>query len=711
MLFRSIISAPWRGSGLSFGYPLQSLLDCYQCRREDEHTSHCAFGVPVPPFGCTFSTAPDIAHVLAVANEEGLLRLYDTETHANERQIFKEWTAHSNAVFDIAWVPGEHKIVTASGDQTARLWDVRAGELIGTCKGHQCSLKSVAFSKYEKAVFCTGGRDGNILVWDTRCSKKDGFYRQVNQISGAHNALDKQTPSMLKKKKQAAKGLAPAVDSQQSVTVVLFQDEHTLISAGAVDGVVKVWDLRKNYSSCRQEPVPMKAFPYPGASTRKLGYSSLVLDPTGSNLFANCTDDNIYMFNVTGLKTAPVAVFSGHQNSTFYVKSSVSPDGQFLLSGSSDHSAYIWKVSESQLPPVLLMGHSQEVTSVTWCPTDFTKIATCSDDNTVRIWRLRRGNKENACALGKADQVGWACRKKQEVVSIDAAKHTTPAKAPQMESNTTVSSPIIAACAPNCTGDLPLATNTPTTSLKALVSKGQTPARQKAGDCIASPKPTSSIRNWVNKTPNSSSSVPEARTPSPRKALMPLVLQVHSSPDAVLLLEKKAKRRLETSRNDKPVHECVKSCSCVMELNPMAKQRRLDLCSSDGDVGKIQQEDCDGSELSEYSGKKAASLGDLLVETLGTSPPFILQGEIRTELMDKENGSPEKRNWLSAMGEKFRTDKSSSPKNISTSPPSSKATSTKKHQVRSAAPSSPPVPTTPGSMRKICTYFHRRATE
>lgn len=40
-----------------------------------------------------------------------------------------------------------------------------------------------------------------------------------------------------------------------------------------------------------------------------------------------------------------VSVFSGHQNSSFYVKSSISPDNQFLISGSSDRCAYIWKVS------------------------------------------------------------------------------------------------------------------------------------------------------------------------------------------------------------------------------------------------------------------------------------------------------------------------------------------------------------------------------
>lgn len=42
--------------------------------------------------------------------------------------------------------------VTAAGDQLARLWDVKSGELLGSFKGHLCSLKSVAFSPEEKGV-------------------------------------------------------------------------------------------------------------------------------------------------------------------------------------------------------------------------------------------------------------------------------------------------------------------------------------------------------------------------------------------------------------------------------------------------------------------------------------------------------------------------------------------------------------------------------
>ncbi|KYO43637.1 denticleless protein-like protein isoform C [Alligator mississippiensis] len=438
MLCRSLLRRARGGPQRpSWQYSLQHLIDCYQCSQQDDHLSYGELGMPVPPFGCTFPTAPDLQHILAVANEEGFVRLYDTESQT--KQIFKEWLAHSNAVFDIAWVPGEHRIVTASGDQTAKVWDVRAGELLGICKGHQCSLKSVAFSKFERAVFCTGGRDGNVMVWDTRVNKKDGYYRQVNQIGGAHNVADKQMPSKPKKKKQNLRGLAPSVDFQQSVTVVLLQDEHTLISAGAVDGIIKVWDLRKNYSIYRQDPVPFKSYCYPGISTRKLGYSSLILDSTGTHLFANCTDDSIYLFNMTSLKTMPAAVFSGHQNSTFYVKSSISPDDQFLVSGSSDQSAYIWKISEPQLPPRMLLGHSQEVTSVAWCPSDFTKIATCSDDNTVRVWRLNRGSEEKNPASDHVNLVGWVCQKKlneQSATGLPVSRENTPAKFPMTSHKT-----------------------------------------------------------------------------------------------------------------------------------------------------------------------------------------------------------------------------------------------------------------------------------
>ncbi|XP_069810339.1 denticleless protein homolog [Dendropsophus ebraccatus] len=698
-LFQCVVSRPrWSHRG-SCGFSLQSLLPYFQCFREDEHTSYGDVGMPVPPFGCSFSSVPDLPHVLAVANEEGFVRLYDTECRDVQRKVVKDWQAHTNAVFDIAWVPGEHKLVTASGDQTAKLFDVKAGELLGEFKGHQCSLKSVAFSKFQNAVFCTGGRDGNIMVWDTRCNKKDGFYRQVKQITGAHNAPDKKTPLKTKKRKPVAKGLSPCVDFQQSVTVVIFQDEHTIISAGAVDGVIKMWDLRKNYTAHRQDPIPTRSLPYPGSSTRKLGYSSLVLDSTGSSLFASCTDDNIYMFNVAGLRSDPVSVFSGHHNSTFYIKSSLSPDGQFLLSGSSDHNAYIWQVSKPYAAPIMLQGHSQEVTSVTWSPTDFSKIVTCSDDNTVRVWRLKRSGGEGV-EEENVQRVGWTCPKKVELPST-AAVLSTPAKSPMVQSPQIMASPTPATCAPSYTGDLPMSSSTPTSPFMPF-SKLFTPKRPKAEASTTSPRQQSTskvtIKNWVTRTPKSLTPAP--KTPSPRKAFTPIEQYPAASDSrAPPTYEKRAKRRLETS-SEKTEHECFSRCNCVTELEPGMKKTKLDLelCSVDKDDGCLQLAD-----LSKDGVETPASIQSIDVPDGSNKSP----GVVESGPQDKEN-TPEK-NWLSALGSKKKSDKSSTHCKVTNSP-SSSVGSAKKTPARCKT-NSPVSTPTPGSSRKISMYFHRKPTE
>ncbi|KAM9339517.1 denticleless protein homolog [Symphorus nematophorus] len=654
MLFRSIVD---RGVGRRRQnalpadpcprYPLSSLLEGYQCVRHDEHISYGNLGDSVPPFGLAFSSAGDLQNVLAAANEEGIVRIYNTESR--EKPLLKEWLAHENAVFDIAWVPGEPQLVTAAGDQMARLWDVKSGELLGSFKGHLCSLKSVAFTPQEKAVFCTGARDGNIMVWDTRCSKKDGFYRQVKQISGAHNKAETNPLTKTKKRRISTRGMAPSVDTQQSVTVVLFRDQHTLISSGAVDGVIKMWDLRKNYTAHRQDPIPLQMYPYPGSCMRmRLGYSGLVLDSTRSNVMCNCTDDSIYMFNVSGMKTTPVAIFSGHQNSSFYIKSTISPDDQFLASGSSDNNTYIWKISDPECPPMMLQGHSEEVTSVTWCPTDFTKIASCSDDHTIRIWRLRREMDGVQSSVGQANLVGWACSKLPTRPSV--RPETTPAKNQRTESLGGLVSPQLAACAPSGAA-LPLPSSTtspvPSPDAKAAAVRQRTP---------------SSIKQWLSPSRGSPQQVRGVLSPCPQ-----------SPASSTSPTERRAKRRLETGEGASASCEGAEQCDCVSELYPAAKRSRgLSGICCPAQESRIQT-DCHPEDNKQASSRQAG----------------------------KENCSPRATNWLSVMGQKMRKGQGcpSSPRSPSAS---------KKQEGKT--PSSPTI-RSPHTMKKISMYFARRPLE
>ena len=80
------------------------------------------------------------------------------------------------------------------------------------------------------------------------------------------------------------------------------------------------------------------------------------------------------MYDCITYQNSPLATFSGHTNATFYIKSCVSPDDQYLISGSGDSDGYIWRIDNPTAAPYHLTGHSNEVTCVAWCPRDQTKV-------------------------------------------------------------------------------------------------------------------------------------------------------------------------------------------------------------------------------------------------------------------------------------------------------------------------------------------------
>eukprot|EP00794_Sanderia_malayensis_P020456 gene20456-22472_t len=372
------------------GTCLDKVIDNFCCYNHDEYHTEGEMGMAVPPFTAKFSKGLLHGHLLGVADEDGNVQLMDTRK-TKEQSVIKAWSAHSNAVFDIAWVGNEAKMLTASGDQTARLWDVQKAETLGIFRGHTCSLKSINIQRNSACVFATGARDGKIMVWDTRCYMKNGYYGPMNTIHSAHVRVDKNATHVVNSRKRKPRRLSMlSSDSKQSVTAVVFQDENIIISSGACDGSIKMWDIRKSYSCYKDTPISYHTIPYPDQSaSRKHGYSSLILDSTSSRLFATCINDVIYMYQSSNLATQPHASFYGHQSSTFYIKSALSPDDRFLLSGSGDDNCYIFKVDEPNEAPWMLKGHVGEVTSVAWCPTDISKLVTCSDDNSFRIWRAK----------------------------------------------------------------------------------------------------------------------------------------------------------------------------------------------------------------------------------------------------------------------------------------------------------------------------------
>lgn len=252
-------------------------------------------------------------------------------------------------------------------------------------------MHKVFFFKYIWFLFV--GRDGQIIIWDLRSSASEGIIHKVdNRISNAHIGNVPTTPSTRRRgPRSATPKPSNTSNCNSSVTGLVFQDENTLISCGPGDGVIKVWDLRRTYSTLKKEPIAKHNLYYAGSSTLK-GFTNLIVDETGTKLYASCMDSNIYSYNVKAYSKDPMT-YTGLKINSFYIKSCLSPDGNYLLSGSSDEKAYIWNIKNST-PLATLSGHNYEVTCVAWSHHQNNldggnnTIVTCSDDAFHKIWRI-----------------------------------------------------------------------------------------------------------------------------------------------------------------------------------------------------------------------------------------------------------------------------------------------------------------------------------
>jgi WD40 repeat protein/tetratricopeptide (TPR) repeat protein len=109
-------------------------------------------------------------------DQPGEAHLWDVETG----QPVQGPLRHAGAVYSIAFSPDGKYLVTASGDHTARIWDVASGEEVTTKPlGHQGVVTHAAFSPGDGRWVVTASADRTARVWDAKSG--DEVYRVDHQ--------------------------------------------------------------------------------------------------------------------------------------------------------------------------------------------------------------------------------------------------------------------------------------------------------------------------------------------------------------------------------------------------------------------------------------------------------------------------------------------------------------------------------------------------
>ncbi len=352
------------------------------------------------------------------------------------KDVPKSTFSHRRFVWSAAWSPDGKRIVTGSGDQTARIWsaDGRGDPII--LAGHTDEVVQARWSP-DGARIATASKDGSARVWTATgegppvvlLGHTDELVGVEWSPEGKHLlttskdhtarvwAVDGSSPPVVLAGHGA--GLHSGEWSPDGTHVVTASADKSariwtadgsgkpIVLAGHTGAVMSArWSHDGQRIATAAQDLSARIWAADGSGEpivlmHQGPVMAVAWNPDDTHLATGSANARVRIWPVDG--SGESVPLTGHDNSVVAV--AWSPDGRHLASASKDGTAWIWNVDGSGLP-MILSSHKNDVVAVEWSP-DGRRIVTASIDRTARIWEFESDDKPTFLE-GHQGWVYWA---------------------------------------------------------------------------------------------------------------------------------------------------------------------------------------------------------------------------------------------------------------------------------------------------------------
>jgi WD40 repeat protein len=290
---------------------------------------------------------------------------------------------HADDVNIAGFSPDGRRIVTASHDKTARIWNVADGRQLHVLKGHMASISKVSFSSNGKYIV-TASFDKTARIWDASTGQQlqilEGHTDFISHAGFSPNGTQIITASWDKTANiwdaSTGRQLHVLVGHTDSVSSAKFSPNGERIITTSGDNTVRIWDATTkrqiNILKGHTASIITAVFSSDGRHIVTASHDNT------ARIWDAATGEQVYVLNG---HTAPVMI------------AAFSPDDRLIISASKDNTARVWDVATGR-QVYTLKGHTAPVIFAEFSM-DGNQILTASGDNTARTWDVESGQKRH----------------------------------------------------------------------------------------------------------------------------------------------------------------------------------------------------------------------------------------------------------------------------------------------------------------------------